>query len=62
VFWFENLNEKKRIVQTEVEIMEVMRNGNIIISFKGDMKNLYEYRTGKEVKVHGVEGQKKMVK
>jgi len=56
------LNEKKRIVQTEVEIMEVMRNGNIIISFKGDMKNLYEYRSGKEVKVHAVEGQKKMVK
>jgi hypothetical protein len=35
------MNEKKRIVQSEVDIMEVMRNGNIIISFKGDNKNLY---------------------
>ena len=41
------MNEKKRIVQSEVEIMEVMKNGNIIISFKGDVKNIYEYRSGK---------------
>lgn len=35
------MTEKKRIVQSEVELMEVMRNGHIIVSFKGDSKNLY---------------------
>jgi hypothetical protein len=41
--------------------MEVMRNGNIIMSFKGDNKNVYEFRAGKEVRVHPIEGQKKVL-
>lgn len=61
-FWIENMLEKKRILQSEVELMEVMRNGHIIVSFKGDAKNLYEYTLGKEVKTHLVEGQKKIIK
>ncbi len=39
-----------------------MKNGNIIISFKGDVKNIYEYRSGKEVKIHNADGQKKIIK
>lgn len=60
LFWFENMGEKKRILQSEVELMEVSRTGNILLCFKGDTKNIYEYRSGKEVKVHPVEGQKKV--
>jgi hypothetical protein len=60
LFWFENMGEKKRILQSEVELMEVSRTGNILICFKGDTKNIYEYRNGKEVKVHPVDGQKKV--
>lgn len=56
------MSEKKRIVQSEVELMEVMRNGHIIVSFKGDSKNIYEYASGKEVKTHYVEGQKRAIK
>jgi hypothetical protein len=56
------MTEKKRIVQSEVELMEVMRNGHIIVAFKGDSKNLYEYVSGKEVKAHFVEGQKRIIK
>ena len=40
--------------------MEVSRSGNILLCFKGDSKNIFEYRSGKEVKVHPVEGQKKV--
>jgi hypothetical protein len=40
--------------------MEVSRSGNILICFKGDTKNIYEYRSGKEVKAHPVDGQKKV--
>lgn len=61
LFWFENMGEKKRILQSEVELMEVSRSGNILLCFKGDAKNIYEYRAGKEVKVHPVEGQKKVL-
>ena len=42
--------------------MEIMKNGNIIICFRGDQKNIYEYRSGKEVKVHFIEGVKKIIK
>lgn len=56
------MGEKKRILQSEVELMEVSRSGNILLSFKGDSKNIYEYRSGKEVKVHPVEGQKKIIR
>ncbi len=56
------MTEKKRIVQSEVELMEVMRSGHIIVAFKGDSKNLYEYVSGKEVKTHFVEGQKRIIK
>lgn len=42
--------------------MEVSRSGNILICFKGDTKNIYEYRSGKEVKAHPVEGQKKIIR
>jgi hypothetical protein len=42
--------------------MEVSRSGNILLCFKGDTKNVYEYRSGKEVKAHPVEGQKKVHK
>lgn len=42
--------------------MEVSRSGNILICFKGDSKNIYEYRSGKQVKAHPVDGQKKMIK
>lgn len=56
------MGEKKRILQSEVELMEVSRSGNILICFKGDTKNIYEYRSGKEVKAHPVEGQKKIIR
>lgn len=56
------MGEKKRILQSEVELMEVSRSGNILICFKGDIKNIYEYRSGKEVKAHPVEGQKKIIR
>lgn len=42
--------------------MEIMKNGNIVICFKGDTKHIYEYRSGKEVRVHAVEGQKRIIK
>jgi RecJ-like exonuclease len=42
--------------------MEVSRSGNILLCFKGDTKFIYEYRSGKEVKVHPVDGQKKIVR
>lgn len=42
--------------------MEIMKNGNILICFKGDNKHIYEYRSGKEVKIHYVEGVKKIIK
>jgi hypothetical protein len=54
------MGEKKRILQSEVELMEVSRSGNILLCFKGDTKNIYEYRSGKEVKAHPVDGQKKV--
>ncbi len=47
LFWFESMGEKKRILQNEVELMEVSRSGNILICFKGDTKTIYEYRSGK---------------
>ena len=56
------MGEKKRILQSEVELMEVSRSGNILICFKGDTKNIFEYRSGKEVKAHPVEGQKKIIR
>ena len=42
--------------------MEVMRNGNILVSYKNDVKNIYEYRSGKEVKVYSIDGQKRILK
>lgn len=41
LFWFENMGEKKRILQSEVELMEVSRSGNILLCFKGDSKNIF---------------------
>lgn len=35
------MGEKKRILQSEVELMEVSRTGNILLCFKGDIKNIY---------------------
>lgn len=40
-FWFENMSEKKRIVQNEVELMEVGKSGNLLLCFKGDNKTVY---------------------
>lgn len=39
-----------------------MRNGDVLVCFKGDTKNIYEYRAGKEVRIHYVEGVKKIIK
>jgi hypothetical protein len=45
-----------------VELMEVLSNGNVIVSFKGDLKTLYEYRSGREIRSHPIDGLKKIIK
>ena len=49
-------------MQAEVEILESTRSGNILLTFKNDNKYIYEYRGGKEIRSHYIEGVKKIVK
>ena len=56
------MSEKRRIVQNEAETIESTADDSVLITFKGDNKNIYEYKGGKEIKSWVVDGEKKIIK
>lgn len=60
-FWLENLNEKKRINQQEVEVLETTKRGTVLVCFKSETKEIYEIKAGKEIRSWSIEGEKRVI-
>lgn len=41
------MSEKRRLVQSEAEIIENSSEDSVFVSFKGDNKMIYEFKGGK---------------
>lgn len=40
-FWFENLSEKRRLIQSEAENIESTIDESVLVTFKGDNRTVY---------------------